>query len=298
MPVNPSVRLAFGVKVCLPGKRCKAVVLRHLLIPLSCCLAFTVARATPPEERPELARIFADEKVAGTFVLYDTKSGVMQVFNPARAKQRFVPASTFKITNSLIGLETGAVASADEVLPYGGKPQRLKVWEKDMSLREAIKVSNVPVYQELARRIGPKRMADWLVKLDYGNAETGPVVDRFWLDGPLAISAVEQAKFLAKLGGGRLPLRASTMAAVGEITLIEKTNGHRLYAKSGWADGPDPDIGWWVGWIEHDGRISSFALNIDIMADTDAPKRLTIGRACLKTLGQWPRGEGKQAPNP
>ena len=63
-----------------------------------------------------------------------------------------------KVANSLIGLSTGAVRSADEVLPYGGKPQRFKAWEHDMSLRDAIKASNVPVYQELARRIGLERM--------------------------------------------------------------------------------------------------------------------------------------------
>lgn len=252
---------------------------------LSLLLGACAAWASPPEERKELAPCFADEKVTGTFVLHDVQTGAVRVHNPARAARRFVPASTFKLTNTLIGLETGAIASVDEVLPYGGKPQRLKIWEKDMSVRDAIKVSNVPVYQELARRIGPVRMADWLEKLDYGNGESGPVVDRFWLDGPLTISALEQAAFLARLSSGKLPLHASTVAAIGEISFIEESHGCRLYAKTGWADGPDPDVGWWVGWIEKDGGSVTFALNIEIKTDADAPKRLTIGRACLKALG-------------
>lgn len=252
---------------------------------LTFVLSAAAGRAAPPEERPELAPCFADEKVIGTFVLHDVQTGAVRVHNPARAAHRFVPASTFKLTNTLIGLETGAIASVDEILPYGGKPQRLKIWENDMSAREAIKVSNVPVYQELARRIGPVRMADWLKKLNYGNAESGPVVDRFWLDGPLTISALEQAEFLARLTSGKLPVHASTVAAISEITLIEETHGCRLHAKTGWADGPDPDVGWWVGWIEKDGRFVTFALNLEINTDADAPKRLTIGRACLKALG-------------
>ena len=82
----------------------------------------------------------------------------MFVSDEARAKKRFTPASTFKIANSLIGLDVSAVKSVDEVLPYGGKPQRIKEWERDMGLREAIKMSNVAIYQELARRIGIERM--------------------------------------------------------------------------------------------------------------------------------------------
>src|SRR5690606_10185028 len=116
----------------------------------------------------------------------------------------FVPASTFKIPNTLIGLATGAVKSVDEIFPYGGQPQPFKTWEKDMGLREAITLSNVPVYQELARRIGLERMQLNLLNMDFGNNEIGTVVDRFWLDGPLKISAVEQTRFLAKLAQGQL----------------------------------------------------------------------------------------------
>jgi beta-lactamase class D len=241
------------------------------------------------EERPELARFFAAENVTGTFVLHDARAGIVRVYDPARAARRFVPASTFKILNSLIGLETRAVANVDEVVPYGGRPQRLKAWEKDMPLREAIRVSNVPVYQELARRIGLARMAETVRKFDYGNGEIGSVIDRFWLDGPLAISALEQADFLARLATGKLPVGAPALAAVKEITLIEKTERYHLHAKTGWADGPDPDIGWWVGWVERDGAIASFSLNIDIKSDADAPKRLTIARQCLEALDYLPK---------
>ena len=239
------------------------------------------------KEIPELAKVFSDNGVAGTFVLFDAATDTMFVSDKTRATKRFTPASTFKIANSLIGLDVGAVGDVEEVLPYGGKPQPRKEWERDMGLREAIKVSNVPVYQELARRIGIERMREGVKKLGYGNMEIGKVVDRFWLDGPLAISAVEQTEFLARLIEGSLPIKPGGIRAVKEITLLEKTDAYELHAKTGWLVSPTPpQIGWWVGWIERANKVYPFALNIDMPEDEDAAKRLPIGRECLKALGK------------
>lgn len=239
------------------------------------------------QEVPELAKIFQRQDVKGTFVLFDVATDTMLVSDEARAKKRFTPASTFKIANSLIGLDVGAVKDVDEVLPYGGKPQRIKEWERDMGLREAIKMSNVPIYQELARRIGLERMREGIKKLGYGNMEIGSVVDRFWLDGPLAISAVEQTEFLHRLIKGSLPIDPNAVRAVKEITLLEKTDTYALHGKTGWVFNPTPpQTGWWVGWIERENKVYPFALNIDMMTDGDAAKRIPIGRECLKALGK------------
>jgi beta-lactamase class D OXA-50 len=237
-------------------------------------------------EAPELERFFTDKGVQGTFALLDPATDTIIVSNEARAKQRFTPASTFKIANSLIGLDTGAVKSVDEVLPYGGKPQRLKAWERDMNLHDAIKASNVPVYQELARRIGLERMRGGVKKLGYGNMEIGNVVDRFWLDGPLAISAVEQTEFLNRLVAGKLPVSAEATRAVKEITLLEKTETYELHGKTGWHFDTTQQIGWWVGWVEREGKVYPFALNIDMAGDADAAKRIPLGRDCLKALNK------------
>jgi beta-lactamase class D len=237
-------------------------------------------------EVPELTAIFQREGLPGTFVLLDASADTVFVSNKARAEQRFAPASTFKIANSLIGLDVGAVKDVEEVLPYGGKPQRIKAWEHDMNLRDAIKASNVPVYQELARRIGLDRMRAGVRKLGYGNMEIGSVVDRFWLEGPLAISAVEQTEFLGRLLEGKLPVSTEAARAVKEITLLEKTETYELHGKTGWLVDPKRQIGWWVGWIEREHKVCPFALNIDMTKDEDAAKRIPIGRDCLKALGK------------
>ncbi|QLF93772.1 class D beta-lactamase [Pseudomonas sp. ABC1] len=254
-------------------------------------LAATLLFAAPSmasdfEESPAVAAIFAQAGVTGTFALYDASTQRLTGVDAQRATTRYIPASTFKIANSLIGLSSGAVASVDEVLPYGGQPQPFKAWEQDMGLRDAIRASNVPIYQELARRIGQQRMQEGVRALGYGNQTIGTQVDNFWLVGPLKISAVEQTHLLARLARGELPFPAQAQAQVREIVRLESGEGWTLYGKTGWNDSDQPNIGWWVGWVEQGERLYSFALNIDMPDPVTAlPKRLEIGKASLRALG-------------
>jgi beta-lactamase class D len=258
-----------------------------LTVAVVIALVASTSHARTKREAPELAALFEREGLTGTFVMLDSVTETLVIANSARAHERFMPASTFKIVNTLIGLDVGAVQNVDEVLPYGGKPQRLKQWEQDMNLRDAIKVSNVPVYQELARRIGLERMREGVRRLGYGNMEIGSVVDRFWLDGPLAISAVEQVEFLHSLADERLPVKKEATTGAKEITLVEKTGAYQLHAKTGWywPNEGGQQVGWWVGWVERDGKTFPFALNIHITRDADAEKRIPLGRECLRLFG-------------
>ncbi|SBW05948.1 Beta-lactamase [uncultured delta proteobacterium] len=244
-----------------------------------------VPDAAPWQDHAAVGKLFAESGTTGTFVLYDPATGVFSGHNRERAATRFIPASTFKIPNTLIGLSIGAVSSVDDILPYGGKPQPYPAWEKDMGLREAIKISNVPVYQELARRIGLERMREGVAALHYGNMEIGTVVDRFWLDGPLQISAVEQTRFLAALAMERLPVSSGIQKAVRAILLVEEGDGWKLFAKTGTAARTSPQTGWWVGWVENNGAIFSFALNVDSNPAMGAGERIAFGKQCLAAMG-------------
>lgn len=248
-------------------------------------LAAASASAAEVVERPELAAHFKAAGVAGTFVLYDVSADRISVHDRTRADRRFAPQSTFKIFNAMIGLDTGAVKDELEVLPYGGKPQPIREWEQDMNLRDGIRISNVPVYQELARRIGAQRMQRYIDLVGYGNRDIGKVIDRFWLDGPLEISAVEQAQLMARLAQRRLPFSERSMQAVRGMIRQEGTQDYALFAKTGWGfQSPGAQIGWLVGWIEKEGKPYAFALNIDIHDNADAAKRHSLVRACLQTL--------------
>ncbi|WXL25793.1 class D beta-lactamase [Ectopseudomonas mendocina] len=244
-------------------------------------------QAQPTEwlENPAVGTLFQQAGIDGTFVLHEVGSDKVEGYNQARAQTRFYPASTFKIPNSLIGLSTGAVSSVDEVIPWDGKPKFLKSWERAMGLREAITVSNYPIYQELARRVGLKRMTAQLAALNYGNGQVGEQVNTFWVEGPLTISAIEQTEFLERLVQDKLPFTPEIQEAVREITLLEEGPNWRLYGKTGWSKAIKPGVGWWVGWVEQDGRYYTFALNMPMDDLKDASKRVELGKASLRKLG-------------
>lgn len=230
---------------------------------------------------------FTSNKINGTMVIYDVKKDKFIIHNPERSKQTFSPASTFKIPNSLIGLSSGAIKNVDEVFyKYDGSKLYLPSWEKDMNLREAIKVSQVQAYQELARKIGLEKMQDNIHKLSYGNQQIGPKVDTFWLDGTLKISAIQQVEFLAQLGQHQLPYSQAIQNSVQEIIKKDTGKNWTLYGKTGWTGSRyHPSTGWFVGWLEQDGKIYSFALNMDIDNDTQLPQREQIAKESLQAYG-------------
>lgn len=237
------------------------------------------------EERPDLATHFKEAGVRGTWVVLDSATAKLTVVDRRRADKRYSPASTFKIPNSLIALETGAVKDIDEILPYGGGTYKRKEWERDMNLRDAIRVSHLPIYRGVARRIGLARMNEWIAKLHYGNETLGTEVDQFWVNDKLQISAAEQVRFLMRLAQRSLPMSTHTQDMVHEITLLEKMPTHALHGKTGWYETPGFSLGWWVGWVaQANGSVQSFALNIDMHGEADVAKRIPLGRKLLARM--------------
>lgn len=240
-------------------------------------------------DSPKLSDLFdglrAQSGLEGTFVLYDREEKVLIGYNEARANTHYQPASTFKILNALIAFETGEVRDLNEILPYGGGPQPVPAWEKNMTIQEAMAVSNVPLFQGIARRIGLERMRKYVRQVNYGNAEIGQVVDNFWLKGPLAISALEQIRFIDELNRNELPFSARSMELVREIVPREENRPPGVvFYKTGWVTNTQPGIGWVVGWVRYDGRDYPFALNLDINKAEDADMRLTVTWRALQEL--------------
>ncbi|MBC2852117.1 class D beta-lactamase [Cetobacterium sp. 8H] len=238
-------------------------------------------------ENKEIEKIFQNNHVKGTFVMYDPQNNTFTGYNEKRAEERFYPASTFKIFNSLIGLNVGVVKNVDEPFyKYNGEKVFLKSWAQDSSLRYAIKVSQVPAYQLLAKKIGLKEMKEEINKLNFGNNQLGDKVDQFWLRGPLKISAIEQCQLLAKLGKGTLHYNENIQKQVQDITILENGTGWILHGKTGWATSNiEIPIGWFVGWIEKDNKIYSFAINLDMKDSKNLPKREELAKDSLKVLG-------------
>jgi beta-lactamase class D len=175
--------------------------------------------------------------------------------------ERVSPCSTFKIPNSLIGLETGVIADEGTVLKWDGVKRSRPEWNRDHTLASAIKVSTVWYYQELARRVGAERMQKLVSAIPYGNADTSSGIDTFWLGRSLRISPDEQAAFLERLRLSTLPFSERSQRIVRDI-LVQESPGPIVYrGKTGSCDFDGaPDHGWWVGWVEKDGQATVFAM--------------------------------------
>jgi beta-lactamase class D len=212
---------------------------------------------------PELAALLERRQLSGVIALLDDESGSARCSHVALCQQRFVPASTFKIPNSIIGLETGVISDADFLIAWDGVHRNIETWNHDHTLRTAFRDSVVPYYQELARRVGLPRMQAWVDKLDYGNLQLGARVDQFWLEGPLGISPLEQLRFLRRLFERRLPISARTRDILLDISQRGELGGGRLYGKTGWAAPGTPDeLGWFVGFLEHAGGVRYVAVAV------------------------------------
>ncbi len=185
------------------------------------------ARAEPEFElRPDFGKRFEEVGTQGVFVAYRLRDNRLIVTDEGRARREYVPASTYKVPHALIALETGVVADADkELIRWDGQVRSIEAWNKDHTLRSAIAVSAVPVFQQIALRIGSERMKKYLDAFDYGNREVGSQIDRFWLDGPLKISALEQIEFFERLRRGDLPLSQRSLDIGRDIIPSESVSG-------------------------------------------------------------------------
>ena len=252
--------------------------------------ARVLANYAPPrsEIRTDLARLFADAGTAGTFVGYKVEDYLVISSDSDRSGEPRLPASTFKITNSLIALETGVVGDPDkDVFKWDGVVRSIEAWNKDHTMRSAIAVSAVPVYQEIARRIGQERMQKYVDLLEYGNRNIGGGIDQFWLTGDLRIDPVQQIDFVDRLRRGALPISKRSQDLVRDILPVTKVGDVTIRAKSGLlgAETGKPSLGWMVGWAEKGSAQTVFALNMDCPEPRHITDRMTLTQACLRDIG-------------
>ncbi len=237
--------------------------------------------------KTEWENVFKDANAKGTFLLYNLTIDTLFAYNLERSEKSYLPASTFKIPNSLISLETNAIKDENEIIKWNGEKGFIDAWDQDHNLKSAIKYSVVWFYQELARRVGFENMQKFLNEINYGNKMLGDKIDTFWLEGDLRISAVEQILFLTKFINQDLPFTKRNMEIVKNILLVDSSETYKMYAKTGWSARVknETQIGWYVGFVETQNVGWIFATNIDITKDEDLPNRINITRTILKNEG-------------
>lgn len=264
---------------------------RRLFLAGLAAAAIAPARADPQFEiKPDFSQRFSEVGTQGVFAMLRHRDNRLIASEESRARIAYAPASTFKIPHALIALETGVVADADqELIRWDGQVRSIEAWNKDHTLRSAMAVSAVPVFQQIARRIGTERMKRYLDAFQYGNREVGPQIDRFWLDGPLKTTALEQIEFLDKLQRGDLPVSQRTLDLGRNIIPSEAVPGGTLRYKTGAVgiDGSPDDkaaLGWIVGYVDRGEDGAVFALNLDIHGQPDLARRLPIVKTLLSEL--------------
>jgi beta-lactamase class D len=240
------------------------------------------------EIREDLAKHFADAGTAGTFVGYKIDDYLVIASDKDRSGEAMLPASTFKIPNSIIALETGVVGDPDkDVFKWDGVTRIIEAWNKDHTMRSAIAVSAVPVYQEIARRIGAERMQKYVDLFEYGNRDIGGGIDQFWLTGNLRIDPVQQVDFVDRLRRGTLPVSKRSQDLVRDILPVTKVGDSIIRAKSGLlgAEIGKPSLGWLVGWAEKGSADTVFALNFDVRDPSHIADRMKLTQQCLADIG-------------
>lgn len=233
---------------------------------------------------------------AACFVVRSLPGGHTLRSDAERCRRRLPPYSTFKIPHSLIGLDTGALAGADTVIPwdrerYPAEGWWPRAWRRNNDLRSAMAHSVVPYYRTLARRIGAAAMKRYLRGFGYGNQAAGPQLDAFWLGGDLAISPDEQVAFLARLHQGELPVSLRAARIVQDILVLERAPGYVLRGKTGTGPvGKGRYVGWLVGSVETCDQVHVFALVLDgpSMASLSRAGRRDMVRAMLADMGVRP----------
>lgn len=274
---------------------------RKIFLPFAfCLLLLSSCTVNKAKNDDSLKKYFDENKVDGCFTMLDNATGEITVYNMKLDTMRFSPASTFKIVNSLIGLQTGVILDENMQIKWDGKTRfypngdTATGWNKDMNMTEAFKASAVPYYQEVARRIGKDSMQQWIDSIGYGNKNISGPVDSFWLNGKLKISPDEQLGLVKRLYFDQLPFRKSVHQQVKDVMLQENNTAYKLSYKTGWGFGEDGNaLGWMTGWIEENNHVYFFVTFIKAPArEIDMQTvRMNITRAILKQYGFF---EGKK----
>lgn len=265
-----------------------AAMMRILLLGF---IAFCLYSCSPNNVNVDdsLGKYFKDNNVEGCFAFFNNANGKFTIYNLDRYKDsNYLPASTFKIVNSLIGLQTGIISNTQMVIKWDSVVRPVKEWNKDLTMYEAFRVSAVPYYQEVARRIGKDTMQVWLDSLHYGSTKIKTRIDSFWLDNSLKLTPDEELGLVKKLYFRQLPFFGNYQDTVKKLMLFEDNPAYRLSYKTGWGQKENGNqLGWIVGWIEENNHPYFFVLNLESKEkDFDMVTiRMKILKDILKHLG-------------
>lgn len=210
---------------------------------------------------------FEECKVEGSITIYDYNANKWITNDIDDSHKPTLPASTFKIMNTLIALETRVVANEKEVVKWPGTTDTIKYGYRpeiyhDMTMEEAFETSAGWAYIELAKEINKGRYKSFLTESNYGNADVSIDDPDFWNFGNLKISPANQVALLIGVYEETLPFSDRSFEILKEIMIEEQAADFVLRAKTGWTRTDEKDIGWWIGYVEKEENIYFFATRL------------------------------------
>ncbi len=222
---------------------------------------------SPTFAQTDYQKFFDSLGVKGSTTIYDYKNKKWIFTDKQDAEAATLPASTFKIPNSLFALEYKAVHDQNEVIKWDGEPKLhlgkvVNAWNEDTDLRNAYKNSTVWFYAEVAKRVGRKTYKKILKKMGYGNGNLSEKGIDFWNYGEFTITPKNQIEFLVKLYEDKVPFSKPTIDKVRELMISEETETHIYRDKTGWTRKNGIDIGWWIGYVETKDNVFFFATRL------------------------------------
>lgn len=211
-----------------------------------------------------IQKLLDSTQLVGSVLLFDPQEKTYYSNNFDRCDQGYLPASTYKITNSIIALETGVMESDTTLIKWNGEQRRMKVWEQDLLFKQAFHASCVPCYQEIARKIGPERMNKHLKAFNYGNMVVDSSnIDVFWLEGPSRITQNQQMDFIKRFYTEKLPIKDRTYEIMKRMIIIDEDEDQRFSGKTGWSIRDGFNVGWFVGYLEKGDNVYYVVTNVE-----------------------------------
>lgn len=259
---------------------------------------FMAAVSSSLGAKPSHAMKSLPTKIEGSERCFVASEGTTTLKHDGDCATRHSPCSTFKLPLALIGFEKGILESPEAPRwdPPSGTTFYMTAQSGTHDPRTWIRDSAVWYSQEITRRLGADAIHQAVADLGYGNADTAGLpgqkdgLTEFWLMSSLQISPDEQVAFLRNLLEGKLPVSTAAMAQVRQIFFLEELwGGWKLFGKTGTGyvqnargQATKQAQGWFIGWIEKDGRIIPFASYVnDVKA---GPASLDAKNHALKNL--------------
>lgn len=224
----------------------------------------------------------------GSFVLYDLKGDIWNIYDMEQAALRTAPDSTYKIYDALFGLEEGVIEPDDSFMAWDGTDYPFEAWNKNQNLLSAMQSSVNWYFEEIDRQIGLSAIQSYIQKIGYGNENVNASLSSYWKQGTLKISPVEQVELLTALCSNRFGFAPENVNAVQNSICLFSSEGKNFYGKTGTGRVDGQDInGWFIGYIETANNTYFFAANIQAAENATGSKASEISLAILSDMGIW-----------